>query len=422
MYDPCSRSNVRKVCLPSVLNAELQASDLHGPAKDVVFQIVEGCLTSREYSHPFNVKILTLAIGRRQTDAVSKYLNGSRFFRAASGGSYKVGAACRRYEVLCDRECDINPMDKTLSASAGGIWTGDVVYRSIDFGPLMERIQTASERLGYGQSIKDAVNSLEHIDIIVLTDQEIRDGAKDYLLAEKPRASRKKIKDTVDGHLTSYRRFRDDPTKGVKRQNGRTYTTVTNLPRWIRRKVVRFKGAAATVDVSACYPWLLAAEYRQRLIRDGEDTTSVDSLLQIITSGRLYAELAERAKMPYGTPSEQRAVKAQTQQFCLFGRIGVHPLWWAMQELCPGFCQTIQWWRKQPGGATRLSNRLQRLEGQLMTDGIVRHLAELNVPVVQIHDAVIVPIEYAEQSERWLKDHSRELWGTECRVKVEITA
>ena len=162
--------------------------------------------------------------------------------------------------------------------------------------------------------------------------------------------------------------------------------------------------------------------HRQRLLRKDEsgNTESVDRFLEVVRSGELYQRLADAAGMPYETTGEQRAVKAQTQMFCLFGRIGFHRLWFALQEICPGVSSYIRWWRNQSGGATRMANRLQRLEGALMTDGIVNHMTSQSIPCVQIHDAVIVPVGYKDQAAGWLREYSRTLYGTECRVKVEI--
>jgi len=412
---------VTKVCLPKALNLELEASELRGLEKDVILQIVDGCLRSREFSCPLNVQITRAAIGRRPADRVLDYLKTSPYFQAASGASFVPGAACRRYEVLCEREGNIDPAESSLAADGGGRWVGDVVYRLIDFEELNTKRQAALAESVCGKSIEDAFFGLKHCDVIELSDDEIIKGATEQFLAGKPDSTRAKIKEVCECHLAIYHRYAENRMGEIVRKNGRTYSPVTSLPRWMRRLIVRFKGESATVDVSACYPWLLGAVHRQWLCRqDGVSTKQVDEYLEIIRGGQLYRRLAAEAGMPYETDSEQRAVKAQTQMFCLFGRIGRHPLWFALQEICPGVASYIRWWRSQSNGATRMAHRLQRLEGALMTDGIQKHMASQCIPCVQIHDAVIVPVQYGQLAEGWLRDYSRTLYGTECRVKVEI--
>jgi len=157
------------------------------------------------------------------------------------------------------------------------------------------------------------------------------------------------------------------------------------------------------------------------LVRRGLDTSGIDAELELIESGNLYATLAAIAGLPYETDAEKKIVKRDTQMYCLFGPIGWHPLWKALQTISPGICRDIQWWRSQSGGATRLAHFLQRGEGALMTDGLIHWLASGGIPAVQIHDGAIVPAGVAVIAKDWLSQHSRNMFGRSCRVKLSIT-
>ncbi len=184
---------------------------------------------------------------------------------------------------------------------------------------------------------------------------------------------------------------------------------------------MRFNGAAESLDVRSCYPWLMAAIHRRFLVSNGYDTTSVDSLMDLIEAGKLYSTLAEMTDVPYETNVEQRRMKQSFQMFCLFGKkIVRHPLWLALESICPGVCKDIRWWRRQPGGASRLAHMLMRAEGALMTDGLVRHLVDEGVPVIQIHDGALVPVGKAQIAEEWILAESFRQYGRSCALKVEV--
>ncbi|MEJ7591117.1 MAG: hypothetical protein WKF77_06175 [Planctomycetaceae bacterium] len=140
--------------------------------------------------------------------------------------------------------------------------------------------------------------------------------------------------------------------------------------------------------------------------------------MDLIESGELYPTLAEMADMPYETDSEKLKLKRDFQCFCLFGPIGFHGLWRALQSICPGVCRDIRWWRNQAGGATRLAHMLMRAEGALLTDGLVRHMVASGIPSVQIFDGSIMPAGAAPMAEEFLKSESRRQYGRSCRVKI----
>ncbi len=280
------------------------------------------------------------------------------------------------------------------------------MWRTVDFGPLLEAVGVGWVKKGWDRSKKNAEWSLLQCDETPLTaDEIVAEKAEEPVVAEQ--------------HAAQHERYRDRTTEGIFRKDGRVYTSVTSLPKWIRERVVKFGGESETIDVRCCYMWVLSAEHRQSLVRRGLDTSEIDVVLELIESGGLYSKLADIAGLPFETELEQRQVKQDTQMYCLFGPIGWHPLWQALQRVAPQICRDIKWWRSQPGGATRLAHFLQRGEGALMTDGLIDWLVSDGIPAVQIHDGAIVPSGVAEVAAMWLKDHSRKQFGRSCHVKTE---
>ena len=390
-------SLVRRVCIPAAVQAELDASDLREPERKVIYWLLWRCQSQKSKCCTLHQRTLDFAISERARMRIIKFLKLSSSIRPANAGKYRPGRQSRQYELkaCCAQHNDASPV-----VPSSGVIVG--AWVDIELAGLLERCRAAWRLFGWDRARMDAEWRLSQIDgpdADAVID-EIRETVPDPVLA--------------DAHIQAFKRFAERRTDGIFRKDGRVYHSVTSLPRSIRQRVLRFAGQAAeSVDVSACYPWCLAAEHRQMLLRRGQDATSVDSLMDTIEDGKFYERLAQMAGV------EAADAKHDFQVFCVFGPIGFHPLWFALQTLCPGLCRTIEWWRLQRGGATRLAHFLQRAEGALMTDGVVAWLASRRVPVVQVHDAVFVPAGFGNVAADYLRMRSRELYGRSCRVKLQ---
>ena len=393
---------VRRVAIPEPLFAEIEAADLHGILKDLVYWVIYRCLTTRAKSCAVHQGLIDASLNSDRRKQLMRFINASKFIRPASNGLYRPGRQSKRYElhslsILSESEYQHNNemvCDGDLSSVDGG-----VVWRCVDFAPLLGDISIGWDKKGWDRSVLNAEWSLLQCDASTLTEADIAAEK-----ADEPAVASQ--------HAAQHERYCNKTTDGIFRKDGRVYTSVTSLPKWIRERVVKFSGESETIDVSCCYLWQLAAEHRVSLVRRGLDTSEVDALLTMIERGDFYRVIAESAGV------ETSEAKREFNTFCLFGPIGFHPLWHALNEICPGICRDIRWWRSQPGGATRLAHFLQRGEGSLMTDGLIDWLVSGGIPAVQIHDGAIVPAGVADVAADWLSQHSIQIFGRSCRVKI----
>lgn len=403
--NPILEKYVRKFAIPKEVMEEIEASDLAGYAKLLVYWIIYRSLTTRARSCAIHQGLLDACVGHRVRKALVKFIKASSFIFPASKGLYRAGRQCRRYELtgvdityydVDHHNSDLPPLGGDLALVGGG----GVAWRTVDFSDLMERIFRGFQIKNWNDSLEKAMWSISQLDEPVLTQEDIIEHVGDDSQAES--------------QIQSHERYCDASAGRVMRKEGRTYTPVTSLAKWIREREIRFQQQYESLDISCCYPWVLAAEHRLSCERRGLDTTDVNALMDLMETGKFYEKIAELA----GVSTED--AKADFQQFCIFGPIGWHGLWKALRTLCPGLCRDIQWWRSQAGGSTRLAYFLQRAEGQLMTDGLIDWLVSGGLPAVQIHDGCIVPEGAAHFAAEWLKNRSAEVYGRSCRVSVVV--
>jgi len=419
---PNAKKDVVKIAVPSGLMHELAASDMHGLAKDVIFWVVARHQHA-DRSTGLHQRLLDKAIGDDARKAIITFIKQSRYIAVALQGKFEKGRQAKRYylkgaedlvshasqhnyEIVCDASC---------FDSSG------FVFRSVDFGPLMDCVKNGFDLLDWNIDRFQAEWSLGFVDEPTLDSDDI----DAEVIAEKAEKhadlSSEKLDEIADSHRAAYERFKDERGDRVTVRDGRTYTSVTSLPRWIREQEVKFNGSSETFDISACYWFGLAATERLSMARYGLNLDEIDGFLDLIESGKFYERLAEMTEMPYETADEKRTVKQDVQKFCLFGPIGWHPLWHALKRLSPRMCRTIQWWHRQQFGKSELAYFLQRIECQLMTRGVCRWLADAGLPAVQVHDGAVVPEGAAMVAAQWLSDHSLKLYGRRCRIAVTTT-
>ncbi len=417
-----AKKDAVKIAIPSGLMSELDASDMHGLSKDVIFWVVARTLHA-DRTTGLHQRLLDKAIGDDARKAIITFIKQSRYIAVALQGKFEKGRQAKRYylkgaENLVSHASQHNY--EGVSCNDGCCVSG-VVFRTVDFGPLFECVKNGFEILGWDQDRFQAEWSLSFVDEPTLDADEINADVIAKKAGKDAETTSEKLEEIADSHRAAYERFKDERCDRITVRDGRSYTSVTSLPRWIREQEVKFNGASETFDISACYWFGLAATERQSMERYGLNLDEIDQFLDLIESGEFYGRLAAMADMPYETADEKRTVKQDVQKFCLFGPIGWHPLWRALREICPRICRTIQWWHRQQFGKSELAYFLQRIECQLMTRGVCRWLADAGLPAVQVHDGAVVPEGAAEVAAQWLSDHSLKLYGRRCRIAVTTT-
>jgi hypothetical protein len=193
--------------------------------------------------------------------------------------------------------------------------------------------------------------------------------------------------------MAIFRDVADDPLADLQRIDGRAYYGLTRLPRPVRQRLIRllYHGQyepIAEVDMSSCY-WVVIASLIPR-------SADRDTLIRLLMDGTLYTRLNELLEAPYNS-NEQ--LKVETQRQCLFGshHFGKGPLFIALSKLAPAVADWI--WRQRTAknkagwnqSASALSCKLNEGEGAFMLDQLLIGVRAAEIPVLSMHDAVIVP-------------------------------
>lgn len=391
--------------VPVSLLTEIEEANLPDAARLTILWIAYCCLVSKEECAPIHQRSLDQAFTSTTRRAFTQFIRTSTTMRKANNGHYKVGCQCLNYEITVLRQHHNESVE-----GCGGLWVGGVKYVTVDFGWYLESLRGAWEILGW-DSVRIVMEGLIAADASELTEPEVEALSREESAAEGH--SQEKTEARVVNAVAAHRKYLSNDVK-ARRKDGRTYSVATLMPRWMRRKVVRFGGQAGVVDISACYIWMLAAGVRQKMERAGQDLTEIDRFLGIVESGRFYDEVSLRADMLV------EDAKANFNTLCLFGPVGNNPLWWALEDMAPEVCREIKMWRRARGGASRLAKFLMRSEGAIMTDVVARGLAEAGVKNVQVHDAVVVPVEACEYARELVRIGSEHYFGRCCRVKTEL--
>ncbi len=428
-----------RVCIPEPIHAEMAASDLRDGDKLIITAVVNASATTSVRGKMLNGDLIYAMPGldKRARPRIKKFLKSSPHFGFIPGGKdthsdfffVKGFALAHRYHSNRSEpvQASVESAQHTSDVPCG-LWCGDVVWRTVDFGLLDWMVETAKKTINWDRAEKEAKKSLEQVELVgvpecddellkeALANIKVKIGRNKKTAAKK----RKKALSKARKQVAQIRLFERDPTANIKRKDGRLYTRLSSLPRWARRKYIRFISGrnVESVDIRAMYPWGLAAKLRQRRLRRGLCIESLDRLLEMIESGTFYEQLAQRA----GVTTKQ--AKQSFAVLCLFGDAerdhwGRNSLWFALDAICPELCDEIAKWRRQTAGASRLAGYCQRLEGAIMLDGLVPAMADAGVPCCTIHDGCLVPEGCGRMAAQIIKDRAASLFGRPCAVKIE---
>ncbi len=137
------------------------------------------------------------------------------------------------------------------------------------------------------------------------------------------------------------------------------------------------------VDLGSCY-WAILASY-----------TKEKALQTAVSNGLVYKKLFETAKI-MGFEGSESDVKALCNKHCLFNHgkagFGTSLLWQAFRATFPKTARFV--WNIRKGhafGPFVLYRLLTEGECAIVLDRLIPALNELGIPVLNLHDGVLVP-------------------------------
>ena len=205
----------------------------------------------------------------------------------------------------------------------------------------------------------------------------------------------------------------------VDRFAGRVHTPATVVPRQYRH-LVRFAGHGplVCVDVACAQPLLLAITSRNpttSYIPAASPESVFDRFQQDCQKGILYDRLCAETGFTR---------KRQKQRFLavIYG----DPKHWetstgrALDRLYPGLLDALRA-AHDPAAPNALVRRLQRAEVVTMIEGAAHEFttAYPSVPLLTVHDALVVPAALARAAARIVRSAWQRLWGAKPKVRLE---
>ena len=204
----------------------------------------------------------------------------------------------------------------------------------------------------------------------------------------------------------------------VFRKFGRLYGAHNSLPGFLRKYlVIEHRDGEleplAEVDLGCCFLSMLAGISGRKRFR------------KAVVRKDFYERLGRFAERKHGYEfSDLKTLKGDIQRDVLFnhGRngFGSSPLFKAFRDAFPDEARLIMNLRKgRAFGASMLYQLLASMEGALMVDRVIPFLDKLGIPVINNHDAVLVPATEAERVQRIVEQIAGSYLGFRPRVGIK---
>lgn len=217
----------------------------------------------------------------------------------------------------------------------------------------------------------------------------------------------------------------------LSKKTGRLYSPVTQMPRTARRELtIDGSDDLATIDVRACQPYLMICVARlvkqeaPWLLSDGE----LDEWRELVLNDDIYTRCATAMRELFAVEQARGHWKVTLQRI-FNGRAGQfrkidgsqfrekHMFYAAF----PGIAAVVDWVKSNPSpNSARLSLLLQRLESDVMLWRVCPQLLRGGIPVLTVHDAVIVPAEHAEYAARVIETEFEQLVGPRPQLDIKF--
>ena len=195
-------------------------------------------------------------------------------------------------------------------------------------------------------------------------------------------------------------------------KTGRVFNNITSLPKVLRPYACLCGDPCVEIDVANSQPFLLASLYPAA---SAEKTRYVE----IVCGGSFYETVGAAAGIDWQQGSKGRAwLKEQVFTQVLFGRpLHYLPLWKGFCRIFPELGALIL--AEKMDDHAKLALRLQRAEASIMLGGAVPELEEVfpSLPMLTIHDSLLVPMGYASVAEEVIRRHFTAAIGSEPTLR-----
>lgn len=247
--------------------------------------------------------------------------------------------------------------------------------------------------------------------------------------------------------------------RATRCQYGRLHTSYGSLPKRVRSRLVAVDGQKLTsIDVKNCQP-LLLGHYAQQAPTTRHTTMcttipgcgGVGEYLDLCARGEVYEFIVDRLRGrdvvvdPRSVTAKLRGRKVpkslrgrevtwvenpatwnrdkvkRNVQVCVFADVPTMeqtPVYQVIRQYWPGVAEYLVW-RKSEGRYQGVAEDCQRLESRLMIDGVAMAFAKRfpGVPLVTIHDELMVPTELAGVAKSMIEDAFRDAVGVVPTVR-----
>lgn len=193
----------------------------------------------------------------------------------------------------------------------------------------------------------------------------------------------------------------------------RLHHTVSGMPKELRR-YLRLNGEpCAETDLSNCQPLLM-----YRLYPSG--STEAARYAELVEAGLFYETLAAASRISWPDRDE---LKRQVYIQILYDRVRSQaPLWIAFQRAFPEMAAIIAELKRVDYRQLSIAN--QKAEADIVVRTVIPRLArELpGVPVLTVHDSLLIPERFAEQGRRALEEEVERAIGITPKVELKRSA
>jgi hypothetical protein len=194
------------------------------------------------------------------------------------------------------------------------------------------------------------------------------------------------------------------------RTAGRLHHNVTGMPRELRGFVLLDGMQCVETDIACCQPLLMHRLYPR---------TSVESkrFAELVSSGQFYEEIGRASGCVW---ADRQGLKRSVFSQVLYGRVRPDaPTWRAFENLFPELAHRILEIKRD--GYWKLAVENQRIEADIVVRTVVARLAvELpGVPVLTVHDSLVVPRARAEEAQQILRDEVHKATGVAPLVTLK---